>query len=160
MTKDLSEEYATNVRVINESQNIDLKQWREASMWLKEAKYIKETENESNEVFYVASTKSKANVDFKLETIHELNEREFKSFDEYVEKRHNAFYTVYLNRLDWMNSKCDCYCFWKKFTCKHIIGIALRNECCKLPRKALTTTLEKKKVRGRKPKSTSALTKE
>lgn len=158
MTKDLSEEYATNVRIINQVQNIHLDLWREASQWLTTAEYIDDTEAEG--IYYIATSKSKETINLTLETVHELNQQKFKSFDEYVQKRHNLFYTVDINRNSWVNSKCDCYCFWKNYTCKHIIGIALRNKCCKLPRKALTVKLQKKKSRGRKPKSTSALTKD
>lgn len=160
MTRDLSEEYASNVRIIREKQNIDLKLWREASLWLSDADYIEDTENEDGEIFHIATSKLKESIDFKLETVHELNSQKFKSFDEYVEKRHNTFYTVHLNRLNWMNSRCDCYCFWKKYACKHIVGIALHNKCCKLPKKALAVKLGKKSIRGRKPKSTSALMKD
>lgn len=158
ITRDLSEEYASNVRIISEEQNIDLELWRDASVWLNDAEYINDTETE--DVFYIATSKSKEIIDFKIETVYELNEQKFKSFDEYVEKRHNTFYTVNLNRLNWMNSRCDCYCFWKKYACKHIVGLALRNKCCKLPRKALSTKLAKKSIKGRKPKSSSALAKD
>lgn len=116
-----------------------------------------DTENESGNIFYVAT--SKTEFDFNLKTIRELNEKRFNSFDEYVKKRHNAFHIVDLNLNSWLNSRCDCYSFWKNYTCKHIVGLALRNKCCKLPRKALTVQLKKKKTKGRKPKASSALKK-
>lgn len=155
MTRELSEGYASNVREIKEEQEVDLALWRDASLWLSDAVYINDATNEAGEIYYIATSKSKQTIE--LETVHDLNNRNFKTFDEYVEKRHNCFYTVDFNRNGWKDSKCDCYSFWKNYTCKHIVGIALRNKCCKLPRKALTVKLQKKNSRGRKPKSASAL---
>lgn len=160
MTRELSEEYASNVRVIKTVQEIELDMWREASLWLNDAVYINDTQNEEDEIYYVGTSKSKETIDFNIETIRDLNGREFKSFDDYVEKRHNMFHTVAFNRDSWMDSRCDCYSFWKKYSCKHIVGLALRNKCCKLPRKAITFKLQKKNSRGRKPKATSALKKD
>lgn len=122
MTRELSEEYASNVRVIKTVQEIELDMWREGSLWQKGGVYINDAENEEDEVYYVGTTKSKEKIDFNIETIRELNGQEFKSFDDYVEKRHNMFHTVTLNRNSWMDSRCDCYTFWKKYTCKHIVG--------------------------------------
>lgn len=160
MTKELSEEYASGQRVIKTIQEIDLDMWREGSIWLNDAVYIKDNDdNEEEEVYYVGTSKSKEKIDFNIETIRELNGKKFKSFDHYVKKRHNMFHTVALNLNSWMDSRCDCYSFRKKYSCKHIVGLALRNKCCKLPRKALTVKPQKKNNRGRKPESTSALKK-
>lgn len=151
MTRELSEEYASNVRVIKTVHEVELEMWREASLWLSDAVYIDDTENETEEIYYIGTSKSKETIEFNIETIRDLNGREFKSFDDYVKKRHNTFHTVAFNRNSWMNSKCDCYHFWKKYTCKHIVGLALRNKCCKL---------QKKRSKGRKSKATSALKKD
>lgn len=144
MTAELSTDYASNKRVINEEQTIDLKLWREASSCLSDAEYLVDTENVEGDIFYVASLKTKDQMeDFNLETVLELNNRKFESFDVYVKKRHDAFYTLDLNKKSWLKSKCSCSHFMKNYICKHIVGLALRNKLCKLPKKALTVKLQK-----------------
>lgn len=149
MTRELSEGYASGVRVINEVQEVDLKIWKDGYEWAKTAKCVNDAENEAGDIFYVATSKAES-IDFTLTTIHGLNNRRFKSFDEYVIQRHNVFYTVNLNENSWLNSTCDCYTFFKKYVCKHVAGLAMCKNYCKMPKKALTVKLQKKTQKGQK----------
>lgn len=58
-----------------------------------------------------------------------------------------------------MQTTCDCPCFLKNYICRHVVGIALKEKCVKLPKKALAVKLTKKSTLGRKPKASSALKK-
>lgn len=158
MTAELSLSYADNSRVISKEIEVDLNLWRESSLWLCNAKILQVNETETSASYFVAS--SVANNDFDLASAKQMNEQNFESFDEYREKRHGLFWTVSLIRgKEWINSKCDCPHFLKKYVCRHIVGIALKDKSTKLPKKALTVKLSKKPTVGRKSKATSALKK-
>lgn len=163
MTHEISKDYATQQRVIAETPTIKIKSWREASLWLKKARYLKAENDAEFSGYYVASSQLKSEVNFDSRYIQGLNTFEnYKSLNEYREKRFNKFWTIKLNKgTTWnIHSSCDCPSFLKNYQCKHVIGLSLGNGQCKLPKKALTAEI--KKVVGKKgriAKSTPALQK-
>lgn len=74
MTGELSAEYASGQRVIKTIQEIDLEMWRGASLWLNDAIYIKDDQEE--DTFFVGSSKFTDKTKFNIETIKELNEKQ------------------------------------------------------------------------------------
>lgn len=128
---------------------------------MKNAKYLKYNETESDVSFYVASHKlqERGDIVFDLPAIHDLFERQFKSLDEFYNERYGLFWTTVLNKNLWLYSLCDCPDFLKNYMCVHIVGMALREKCCKLPKKAIAVPLKKKPIKGRKPKAGPALKK-
>lgn len=157
MIAELSNDYREGKRVHTDKPEIKLDQWTEAAHWLSDAQYFNYTEEGVTKEFYIKSSKIDNDFTFDIENVEELRNYNFKSFDQYKNKRHGLFWTVKLQKLDWMNSLCDCPNFRKKYVCKHLIGIALREKLCKLPRKAITVPLAKKPQKGRKPRATEAL---
>lgn len=163
MTHEISNDYATEKRVIEHIPTIKIKSYRDASLWLKKARYVK-TENSADfSTYYVASSQLNSEENFDIEYIQEINVVEnYNSLDVYRKKRFAKFWTVILRKNAAWNtsSTCDCPSFLKNFQCKHIIGLALGNGICKLPKQALTTEIKKAvSKKGRAPKSTSALQK-
>lgn len=163
MTHEISSDYATQKRQIAEVPTIQIKSWREASLWLKKARYVKGEESAVSSTYYVSSSKLKSEVTFDIGYVQELNKFEnYKKFDKYSDKRHAKFWTVTLNKSIMWNtcSSCDCPSFLKNYRCKHVIGLSLGNGHCKLPKKALTTEIKRVVAKkGRIPKSTPALQK-
>ena len=69
-----------------------------------------------------------------------------------------TIFLVTLKRDDWSFSTCTCLSFHKVYMCSHIIGVAIHQKLCFVPRniveKQEITTLAK---RGQKKKATPAL---
>lgn len=159
MTAELSTDYREGKRANTDKPELKLKQWTGAAHWLSDAQYLNHNENGTTAEFYVKSSTMSNEFPFDIKNVEKLRDNNFKTFDQYKKDRHGAFWTVQLNKTDWMNSLCDCPAFRKIYMCKHVIGIALRRKCCKLPRKAIAVPLAKKPQRGRKPQATKALEK-
>lgn len=159
MTAELSNDYREGKRINMNKPEIKLNQWTEAAQWLSDAQYLNYSEEDTAKEFYIKSSKIENDITFEIENVEKIRNYKFKTLDEYTNTRHGSFWILKLNKLDWMDSLCDCPTFRKKYMCKHVIGIALREKCCKLPRKAIVVPLAKKPQRGRKPKATKGLQK-
>lgn len=158
MTSEISTDYATGKRAIAEEPTITIDAWREASLWLQKSRCVKVEESAELVSYCVAS--SQLEVDrYDKNFVDGINATEFKSLDEYREKRFAKFWTVKLDKTAWhTQSLCDCPSFLKNYYCKHVIALALRKKLCKLPKKALTAKITKAvNKKGRVAKSTAAL---
>lgn len=162
MTQELSTDYATGKRIIAEQPTINTNSWRNASLWLKNARYLKAENTAEFCNFFVASSSLNCDISFDEKYVNELNDfGGYKSLRSYRDRRYQKFWTVSLNRESWKtHSTCDCPAFLKNFNCKHVTGLALGNNLCKLPKKALTTEIKKiARKNGRTAKATPALQK-
>jgi uncharacterized Zn finger protein len=54
-------------------------------------------------------------------------------------------------------SKCNCPAFLKNYTCKHVVGMAIRLKYCKPPSAVETMPIGEKRKRGRPAKAKPAL---
>lgn len=66
-------------------------------------------------------------------------------------------YMVTFNTEDWRKSTCSCPKFFKKYICKHVLGIAIDEKLVKPPKTANTDVIGPKRKRGRKPNAKKAL---
>jgi uncharacterized Zn finger protein len=41
--------------------------------------------------------------------------------------------TLPVDKLKWLDGICNCPAFFKKFMCKHVVGLAMRLNYCKPP---------------------------
>lgn len=160
MTQELSTDYATGKRIIADQPTITINSWREASLWLKNARYIKGENCAEFSQFFVASSQFNSDENFDLNYVKQLSNIEsYKSLRSYERQRYHKFWTVSLNKNEsWkLGSSCDCPAFLKNYKCKHVTGLALGNNLCKLPKKALTTEIKKiANKKGRSAKATPA----
>lgn len=85
-------------------------------------------------------------------------EKKFKHFDEY-KKVFFSFWKVTLpnNQTDWITGCCDCPDFYRKYICKHLIGLAIRLKFVMPPLEAKAQPLGLKRKRGRPTKARAAL---
>lgn len=85
-------------------------------------------------------------------------EKKFKHFDEY-KKGYFSFWKVTLpnNQTDWITGCCDCPDFYRKYVCKHLIGLAIRLKFVMPPLEAKAQPLGLKRKRGRPTKARAAL---
>lgn len=164
MTQEISLDYAAGKRTIATVPTIAVKTFRESSLWMKKARYIKGDVSADTSTYFVAASQLQDEVTFNDAYIQEQNNFEnYRSLDEYREKRFAKFWTTALHKSNEWNTRshCDCPSFLKNYYCKHVIGLALGNRLCELPKKALTTEIKKvvAKKTGRVPKATPALQK-
>lgn len=162
LVEDVSNEFENDKRTIEETPIISVELWREAAIWIKDAKFIMFKETATSYIFYVSSRKtSLSNVQFDSEYTSNIKNKTIVSFDQYFSEKYGQFWTTKISKkTDWKkNSKCDCPIFFKQNKCKHILAMALKVKVCKLPRAALNVPLDKKQKRGRKRKVGTALSK-
>lgn len=130
---------------------------------VEKARYIKGDVGADTSTYFVAASQLQSEVTFDDAYIQGQNNFEnYRSLNEYREKRFFKFWTTILYRSDeWKTrSECNCPSFLKNYMCKHVIGLALGNGQCKLPKKALTAEIRKVVTKpGRVPKATPALQK-
>lgn len=81
----------------------------------------------------------------------EIEKRNWKSFDEFIQYGYQKFWVVKLDTTDkWkIKSSCTCPVFGKQYICKHIVALAFRGKIAECPESINPTTLtEKKDVLG------------
>lgn len=150
-------------REIENDPTITTAMWKSAAIWAQNTKIItvKLTENDTEAVFYVPSTKwLESEKPFDLNSVEKLVKMEWKSLDQYKEYGHCMFYKVKIakSKEEWqLFSTCYCPNFFKHYTCKHTIGLALRSKITILPKTPIPTALSQKKPSGRPAKSKKAL---
>jgi hypothetical protein len=73
---------------------------------------------------------------------------QFQDFDEYFSKT-SAYWRVYLpsdcSNGNWKSGNCNCPSFSKNYTCKHLVGLAVRNNYVKVPKICKDVYIETKK---------------
>lgn len=88
------------------------------------------------------------------------NNKNFKSFDEFIAHIFSIHTMVFENVADWYKGKCSCPAYSKHNICKHILCVAYRTLVLPPPDhliKQLETPAPKKNPRGRPKKATKAL---
>jgi uncharacterized Zn finger protein len=80
------------------------------------------------------------------------------SFEQYKKKAFSiCSVTLPIDKLNWLDGICSCPEFLKKFTCKHVVGMAIRLNYCKPQPAAKNVKIGEKRRRGRPAKSRKAL---
>lgn len=88
-----------------------------------------------------------------------LEQKQWVSFDEYIQQAFNQFYLVHLSKSNWKcSSTCSCPSFFKQNICKHVIALPIRENLYKVPSSLNPQTLANhKKKPGRPPSAAKAL---
>jgi uncharacterized Zn finger protein len=80
------------------------------------------------------------------------------SFDQYKVKAFNISRVLLpIDETKWIDGQCNCPAFFKKFMCKHIVGLAIRLNYCRPPPAAKNVKIGEKRRRGRPSKAKKAL---
>lgn len=156
MANEQSVEYKDGKRVIKDAPIIATAQWKKAVLWAKNIGIpaIKKFSTAAAYGYYVPSTKYlelKEKTEFDLQFMEQLQDMQWKIFDQYENNGYGMFYNVRVDKdkQKWtVNSECECVDFYKRSICKHIIGIALREKIAILPKIAITTVLTQNKKSG------------
>lgn len=151
MCNDWSCEYIQDKAFISEP-TIDLPLWTASYQWVKLAKRVQVVRNGMNDdnlfIFKIPAT--------GFDIVVEYNLNQCKSLEDF-KKYAFAFYTVEMPSNDWRKGTCTCPSFYKKFICKHLVGMAMRYKLVEPPLAAKTVPLGQKRKRGRPRKAKHAL---
>jgi hypothetical protein len=102
-----------------EQRKIDPQLWEEAKDWIgKDSKVKMISTNTTSEVYVIYKNE---NAEY----------RPWKTFDEYKQQIED-FHKTFLP-LEWGKGTCDCSQYFEKYTCKHILGLAIRMELATPP---------------------------
>lgn len=87
-----------------------------------------------------------------------LSQKQWKSFDEYINYGYQLFWLVHFNSNEWkMNSSCTCPVFFKNHICKHIVAFALKEKLIECPQTANPMLIAPRKQPGRPRNATKSL---
>jgi hypothetical protein len=87
-----------------------------------------------------------------------MKKMKWYSFDQYKIKAFNIWcVTLPMDKLKWDEGVYNCPAFFKKFMCKHVIGMAIRLNHCKPPPAAKDVKIGEKRRRGRPSKAKKEL---
>lgn len=101
MTQEISLDYAAGKRTIAIVPTITVKYFRESSLWLKKARYLKADVSAHTSTYFVAASQLQSEVTFDNAYIQKLNGFEnYRSLNEYREKRFTKFWTTVLRKSD------------------------------------------------------------
>lgn len=129
----------------------DLQEWTEGYLWAKKNVEIKILSSDATNSVYLAPSESTIRIK-DTNTAYES----WQTFDEYRE-RNFAFWRIELPRAEWTNGTCTCPQFFKKYMCKHILGLAIRLNLASPPLEAKIIPSPQSRKRGRPSKSKPAL---
>lgn len=141
-------EYDAGTNIFATSPSLDLPLWTKAYQWVRLNKNIKV--NVAENFYWVPAGEAKDIVQF-------LNSETWTQFDDFKSNAFRVWATAIIDRDSWIESKCNCPAFMKKFMCKHILGIAIRLKYCCVPQEAKNLPIGSKRKRGRPAKAKKAL---
>ena len=82
----------------------------------------------------------------------------WNTFDQYKRRAFNVWCVkMPKDTSKWYASKCNCPSFFKKYICKHVVGLAIRLKYTKPPPAARDVPIGAKRKPGRPKKATKAL---
>lgn len=126
-----------------------LSDWTAGYQWAKLNKNVQIVQSAEADITYQVTTSDSREA---------AKEKIWKTFDDYK----NVFFsswnvTMPKEQSEWINGKCDCPQFSRKYICKHLLGIAIRLKYVEPPIEAKALQIGQKRKRGRPSKARAAL---
>lgn len=149
MVNSWSSQYMHKLKTFHETPQVDLKLWTTAYQWVKKNNKITSELLEDSVMYYIPAK--------DLEDV--INVKPFNDWTEFSDYSNDGFslWTCIVPNDKWDDGKCDCPDFFKKFICKHLVGMAIRLKLVKPPIEVKTVPLGEKRKRGRPAKAKKAL---
>jgi hypothetical protein len=146
-----STEYANNTRVFKNKPTITLDLWTQGYIWAKTKKSVKSVEVGDKLEYTVPSGDSSTISESDLEAVKKLK---WNTFDQFKEKAFSLWIvTTPKEKSLWENGICTCPAFFKKYMCKHVVGLGIRTKSCRAPIAAKNRAFQPNKRRGRPTKA-------
>ncbi|KAL0821529.1 hypothetical protein ABMA28_004986 [Loxostege sticticalis] len=135
-----------------EEPTIELKDWTDGYCWAKKDLKIKILSSNTAYTEYLIPSSQVGDVNYG---------EQWLNFDDY-KRKHFAFWKVKVPKngtenVNWKKGSCTCPQFYKKYICKHLLGLAIRLKLATPPSEAKALPIGQKRKRGRPTKSRPAL---
>jgi len=147
--------YERGLKQYNYKQTISLELWTSGYQWVKSNKSILSNECDNFVQYYIPAGDGTeiTNVDIDV-----MKKMKWYSFDQYKNKAFNIWcVTLPTDKLKWLDGVCNCPAFFKKFMCKHVVGMTIQLNYCKPPPAAKNVPNGENRRCGRPSKSKKAL---
>ncbi|CAF1507876.1 unnamed protein product [Adineta ricciae] len=150
-----SKSYERNLKLFHDKQTVTLDIWTNSYQWVKLNKSIVSKKLDDAIEFHVPAGNE---LSISKNSIEIIKKMKWYSFDQYKIKAFSIWnVTLPMDETKWMDGQCNCPGFFKKFICKHVVGLAIRLNYCKPPPAAKNIRIGEKRRRGRPSKATKAL---
>lgn len=144
-------EYKNGEKRVSMERAINKELWSKAYVWAKTRKFVQTEITDNGQLYYVSEGKTEALNQADKTIYKDMN----WSFDEMAKSMFSIWVLSFLSdETKWRESTCTCPSFFKEFTCKHVIGIALRLKIVEAPPDVRLVEHNKK---GRPAKAKKAL---
>ena len=146
-----------NLKEFAMSPKLSLRLQTESYNWARKNVSIKTRNKSGVSSFYIPPSGKPATRDCDILLYEkQAKTRPWKSFDTYAASQ-NKLWKVVMAEDDWISSTCTCKAYWKKYVCKHILGLAIRLNKFNVVPEAKTVPIGEKRKRGRPAKAKKAL---
>ena len=131
----------------HEKQTVSLDLWTNGYQWAKSNKSVIPIKVDEELIQYYIPAADQTNIsNVEIDVMKKLK---WYSFDQYKVKAFSVWcVTLPVDKLKWLDGICNCPAFFKKFLCKHVVGIAIRLNCCKPPPATKHIKIGEKRRRG------------
>ena len=147
--------YERNLKQFYDKPTVTLDIWTKSYQWVKLNKSIISNKLDNVIECYVPAGEE---LNISKNAIDIMKKMKWYSFDQYKIKAFNIWRVILpTDGTKWLDSQCNCPGFFKKFICKHIVGLAIRLNYCKPPPAAKNVKIGEKRRRGRPSKAKKAL---
>lgn len=147
----LSCEYRDNKKEIEYEVKIKDNMWYKGLDWARAKKITIIEEDENVKHYFIPDGKREQ---IKKQEIHAYKAANFKSFDAFTKTMYKIW-VISAPVDDFKKTTCTCPEFFKKYTCKHVVGLGLRIKKMNLPRHIIR--VETSRRPGRPEKAGPAL---
>ena len=121
-------------RVCKEFKNkptITLDLWAEGYIWAKKKKTVKSVEVGYKLEYSIPSGSSTTLSESDITAIKKMK---YDTFDQFKEKVFFMWIVISpKEKSQWEDGVCTCPAFFKKYMCKHVVGLGIRSKSCKAP---------------------------
>ncbi len=150
-----SNSYKNGLKSIITTPTIHLARFTSAYQWVKSKKeVVVRTETEDLKAYFIPAGKKTSLTEDEIQT--HLDNTSATTFDNFVKNQFEVW-TVKINKDQWLEARCSCPFFFKNYSCKHTVGIAIRTGLVKPPLEVRGPPMEQKRKRGRPAKAGTAL---
>ena len=149
-----STQYKTKIREIVFTPTIPLTLWTSGYQWAKSNKVVTLNETDNVREYYCPIGEvSSCSEDEILNVSH----MRWSTFEQFKRRAFSVWIVTFPNDADWINGSCTCRDYFKKYVCKHMVELTIRNKLVKVPLAAKQVPIGEKRSRGRPKLATQAL---
>jgi hypothetical protein len=150
-----SKEYANQSKEFKTEATVTLELWTKGYQWAKMKKNVSSVDTDTTVEFSIPSGEELAVSQSDIIMVKSLK---WNTFQQFKEKAFSVwFVTLPKEKSQWMKGICNCPSFFKKYMCKHVVGLAIRSRFCTPPVAAKNIPIGQKRRRGRPSKAKKAL---